>query len=154
MEQQADFRSKYYKGFKAYIRFVLEKIYYRKLYVKGLENIPAAGTPVLIASNHQNALNDALGVLMAINDRKPRFIVRGDAFALGGGSFGKFLKSIGLLPAYRLNYDGENALAGNDKTFRVSEQALTPRATGSALSSQVLQRWPLTQQNSAVSGKR
>ena len=129
MEQQADFRSKYYKGFKAYIRFVLEKIYYRKLYVKGLENIPAAGTPVLIASNHQNALNDALGVLMAINDRKPRFIVRGDAFALGGGSFGKFLKSIGLLPAYRLNYDGENALAGNDKTFRVSEQALLDGGT-------------------------
>ncbi|MCR5003793.1 MAG: 1-acyl-sn-glycerol-3-phosphate acyltransferase [Bacteroidales bacterium] len=129
MEKHADYRSNLYNGFKAYVRFVLEKIYYRRTYVKGIENLPAPGTPVLITSNHQNALNDALGVLMAINDRKPRFIVRGDAFALGGGSFGKFLRTIGLLPAYRMSHDGEGALAGNDKTFKVSEQALIEGGT-------------------------
>jgi hypothetical protein len=36
----------------------------------------------------------------------------------------KFLRSIGLLPAFRLNYDGEEALGKNATTFQMSEKAL------------------------------
>ncbi len=112
-----------YSVLKSYIRFWTEKVYYEETFVEGIENIPSDGTPVMITSNHQNSMNDALGILLAINDRKPNFIVRADVFGISTG-FGKFLRSIGLLPAYRLNYEGSAALSANAATFSVSEQAL------------------------------
>lgn len=112
-----------YRVLKSYIRFWTEKVYYEETFVEGIENIPSDGTPVMIASNHQNSMNDALGILLAINDRKPNFIVRADVFGISPG-FGKFLRAIGLLPAYRLNYEGSAALSANAATFKVSEEAL------------------------------
>lgn len=112
-----------YRVLKSYIRFWTEKVYYEETFVEGIENIPSDGTPVMIASNHQNSMNDALGILLAINDRKPNFIVRADVFGISAG-FGKFLRAIGLLPAYRLNYEGAAALSANATTFKVSEEAL------------------------------
>lgn len=115
--------SKAYWILKSHIRFWTEKVYYDGTFVEGVENIPSDGTPVMIVSNHQNSMNDALGILLAINDRKPNFIVRADVFGISA-FFGKFLRSIGLLPAYRLNYEGSAALSANTATFRTSEEAL------------------------------
>ena len=112
-----------YRILKRYIRFWTESVYYDETFVQGVENIPSDGTPVMIASNHQNSMNDALGVLLAVNDRKPNFIVRADVFAIHP-VVGKFLRSIGLLPAYRLNYEGSGAIAANASTFSMSEEAL------------------------------
>jgi len=108
---------------KSYARFMIEGVYYEKTFVQGAENIPLAGTPVLIASSHQNNLNDALGVQFAINDRKPNFIVRGDIFGVHP-LLSKFLRSLGLLPAFRLNREGAEAMKQNAETFRASEQEL------------------------------
>lgn len=112
-----------YRAFKSYVRFLVEKVYYRRTYYMNKENVPADGTPLLVVSDHQNSLNDALGVLMSIEDRIVHFIVRADVFALSPLA-DKFLRAIGLLPAFRLNWEGEDALKNNGATFRDSEKSL------------------------------
>ena len=112
-----------YWGFKAYLRFFHDKIYYKKTYKVNSEAIPADGTPLLIVSNHQNCLNDPLGLVFSFQDRKPNVITRADVFMVSPIA-NKFLRSIGLLPAFRLDYEGEGALGKNAETFRQSEQAL------------------------------
>ena len=109
--------------FKAYLRFFYDKIYYKKTYKVNSEAIPKNGTPLLIVSNHQNCLNDPLGLVFSFNDRKPHVITRADVFAVSSVA-DKFLRSIGLLPAFRLDYDGEESLGKNAATFQVSEKAL------------------------------
>lgn len=112
-----------YRSFKTYLRFLHDKIFYKKVYLVNTELIPPAGTPLLIVSNHQNCLNDPLGLLFAIPGRKPSFIARANVFAVHPIA-DKFLRSIGLLPAFRLDYDGAESLSENTSTFKVSEQAL------------------------------
>lgn len=108
---------------KTYLRFIHDKLFYRKTYCINPENIPVAGTPLIIASNHQNCLNDPLGILFAIRDRKPNFITRGDIFTIHP-LIQKFLLSIGLLPSFRINYEGEEALSNNIVMFRISGREL------------------------------
>lgn len=117
-----------YRLFKSYLRFVHDKIYYKDTYCINPENIPADGTPTLIVSNHQNCLNDPLGVLFSFRDRKANFIARADVFALHPVA-NKFLRAIGLLPAFRLSHEGENSLNKNDETFKITERALADGRT-------------------------
>ena len=117
-----------YRALKAHVRFITEGLYYKESIVEGIENIPSDGTSTLIASNHQNCMNDAMEVILAINDRKPCCIVRGDVFALSQG-VNKFLRSLGLLPAFRLGYEGAEAMKKNADTFKMSEQALADGET-------------------------
>lgn len=112
-----------YRMFKTYLRFFHDKVYYKKTYRVNSEAVPADGTPLLIVSNHQNCLNDPLGLVFAFDDRKPHVITRADVFMVSPVA-NKFLRSIGLLPAFRLDYEGEGALGKNAETFRQSEQAL------------------------------
>lgn len=112
-----------YRLFKTYLRFIHDKIYYKKTYSLHSEVIPTDGTPLLIVSNHQNCLNDPLGILFSFHDRKPYFITRADVFSVSPIA-DKFLRAIGLLPAFRLDYEGEGALGKNEATFKISEQAL------------------------------
>lgn len=112
-----------YRIFKAYVKFLVEKVYYRRVHYINTGSVPSDGTPLLIVSDHQNSLNDALGVLLSISDRIVHFIVRADVFALGP-FVDKFLRKIGLLPAFRLDWEGESALKNNGATFRDSEKAL------------------------------
>lgn len=112
-----------YLAFKAYLRFIHDKIYYRKTYKINAEAIPPSGTPTLILSNHQNCLNDPLGILFSFRDRKAMFITRADVFALSPIA-NKFLRAIGLLPAFRINYEGAEALKNNGDTFKISEEEL------------------------------
>ena len=117
-----------YKMFKAYVRFLHNWIFYKKTYQINSEAVPADGTPCLIVSNHQNCMNDPLGLVTAFTDRKLNVITRADVFMVSPVA-NKFLRSIGLLPAFRLDYEGEKALDKNTETFRQSEQALIDGAT-------------------------
>lgn len=112
-----------YLAFKAYLRFFHDKIYYRKTYKINTEEIPESGIPTLILSNHQNCLNDPLGILFSFSDRKAHFLTRADVFALSPIA-DKFLRSIGLLPSFRLNYEGAEALKNNADTFKSTEREL------------------------------
>ncbi|MDR1380197.1 MAG: 1-acyl-sn-glycerol-3-phosphate acyltransferase [Tannerella sp.] len=112
-----------YRLFRAYLRSVHDLFFYRKVYRVGAENIPPDGTPVLIVSNHQNCLNDPLAVILSFRDRKPGAIVRADVFAVHP-LIDKFLRKLGLLPAYRLDFEGEESLGKNREIFNVSEEAL------------------------------
>ena len=117
-----------YHLFKAYVRFLHNKIFYKKTYQINTEAVPADGTPCLIVSNHQNCMNDPLGLVTSMTDRKLNVITRADVFMVSPVA-NKFLRSIGLLPAFRLDYEGEKALDKNNETFRQSEQALIDGAT-------------------------
>jgi 1-acyl-sn-glycerol-3-phosphate acyltransferase len=112
-----------YKAFKSYLRFMINTCYYDRTYVIGAENVPKDGTPLLIVSDHQNSLNDALGILFAINDRKVHFITRADVFNIHPLA-SKFLYWIGLLPVFRLNWEGAESLKKNAGTFEESERNL------------------------------
>lgn len=112
-----------YRLTKAYFRFASDGIFYRRRYIVDAGHIPPEGTPVLVAMNHQNTFHDILGVLFARYDRKMHFIARADAFEIHP-LFRKFLLWAGVLPAYRLQYQGEEALSNNYETFRLTEQNL------------------------------
>lgn len=112
-----------YRLFKSYLRFLHDKVYYKRTYCVNAEAIPEDGTPLLVVSNHQNCLNDPLGILFAFRDRKPNFITRADVFALHPLA-NKFLRAIGLLPAFRIDYEGAESLSKNQDTFKLTERAL------------------------------
>ncbi|MGM9749363.1 MAG: 1-acyl-sn-glycerol-3-phosphate acyltransferase [Candidatus Cryptobacteroides sp.] len=118
----------WYGLFKKYLRFLHDKVYYRHTYSLNAENIPANGTPLLIVGNHQNCLNDVFGTLFSINDRKVRFLTRADVFELSPLA-AKFLYSIGLMPTFRLDFEGIESLEKNKGTFDVTEQALIDGCT-------------------------
>jgi len=112
-----------YRAVKAYFRLMINGLYYRRYYSVDVDNIPADGTPLVVVSDHQFCLNDALGVLLAVNDRKMRFIARADAFTITP-LFTKFILWVGLRPAFRMMHQGEEQLGRNQETFRLSENDL------------------------------
>ena len=110
------------KAFRSYLQFVNSWLYFRKEHVVGIEKVPVNGTPLVIVSNHQNCLNDPLSVAMNMTDRRINFIARANVFK--NPVAGAFLRKIGLLPAYRMAYDGYASVAKNKATLDAAGQAL------------------------------
>jgi len=110
------------KAFRSYLQFVNSWLYFRKEHVVGIEKVPVNGTPLVIVSNHQNCLNDPLSVAMNMTDRRINFIARANVFK--NPVAGAFLRKIGLLPAYRMSYDGYASVAKNRATLDAAGQAL------------------------------
>lgn len=110
------------KAFRSYLQFVNSWLYFRKEHVVGIEKVPVNGTPLVIVSNHQNCLNDPLSVAMNMTDRRINFIARANVFK--NPVAGAFLRKIGLLPAYRMAYDGYASVAKNRATLDAAGQAL------------------------------
>ncbi|MBQ9436039.1 MAG: 1-acyl-sn-glycerol-3-phosphate acyltransferase [Bacteroidales bacterium] len=101
--------------------------YHPHRYYLGMENIPSDGHSVVMVGNHQNCMNDPVNVEVALKDRKPYCLVRGDIFRVNK-YFGKFLYWLGLLPVNRLNFEGlngsANAKESNKATFSEASQWL------------------------------
>lgn len=112
-----------YVGFRNYVGFLLKQIYLKELTYIDREHIPEYGVPTVVVSNHQNSLIDALGIIYSMPDRKTHFITRGDVFKIHP-LVSKLFYGLGLLPSYRLNYEGAGALKNNANTFKVASDNL------------------------------
>ena len=110
------------KAFRAYLQFVNSGLYFKKEHVIGLENVPVNGTPTVIVSNHQNCLNDPLCVCLQLTDRRMNFLARANVFNIP--IFNKALRAMGLLPAYRMGYEGLSHVRRNSETFEDAGKAL------------------------------
>jgi 1-acyl-sn-glycerol-3-phosphate acyltransferase len=108
----------YYYPLKLYLYFSLY-LYFRKLRVVGRKNIPAGG-PVIFASNHQNALLDAL-LISVVTRRNPHFLTRADVFKRG--FLDHFLRGLKMLPIYRMR-DGYNSIKKNEAIFNAAKGVL------------------------------
>lgn len=99
-------------------------LFYNNILVSGAENIPQ-DKPLLLVANHPNSFLDAIVIGAAIN-RPTYFLARGDAFnnkyAL------PILKSLNMLPVYRLS-EGKENLNKNSETFDACHQILEKKET-------------------------
>ena len=112
-----------YYAFRMYVRFLHDRVFYKKVYRIDKENIPPKGTPLIVVSNHQNCLCDPLGILLTIMDRKPNVLMRADLFSINP-LITKILYGLGTRPAYRLSYDGKELLHKNKDIFKEVEEGL------------------------------
>lgn len=115
------------KAFRTYLQYVNSGMYFRKEHVIGIENVPANGTPVVLVSNHQNCLNDPLCVCLKLTDRRMNFLARANVFK--NPIFNKALRAMGLLPAYRMGYEGYKEVLRNQETIDDACQALADGET-------------------------
>ena len=113
-----------YRLYKRYVQFFQEHLMYRRVYYVHRENVPSYGTPVMLVSNHQNCANDPLGLLIGLENRCHPFVMaRADAFELHP-LVTKFFFWLGMLPAFRLDYDGEASLSKNYASMRLSGEKM------------------------------
>lgn len=113
-----------YRLFKHYVRFMHSRVFYRKVYYIGKENIPEQGVPVVFASNHQNCACDPLLLLLGLeNESHPYVVARGDVFGKNH-MVDRFFNWIGMVPAFRLNFDGAEALKKNEAMLSVTTHRL------------------------------
>lgn len=103
---------------RAYVGLVHDLIYYRGVYMVGRENIPPVGTPMIIVSNHQNTLNDALAVEFGFKDRDVCIFTRADMFKKPVVRW--ILRGFNLLPAFRYSQDGLDTVSYNEDVFKIA----------------------------------
>lgn len=113
--------SKSYFLLKSYSRFAYN-LFYSDVQVAGTENIPTH-SPVIFAPNHQNALMDALSIIVHIK-KQPVFMARADIFK--GSLTKKLLHLFKIIPVFRIR-DGVEALSQNDASFATAVQILASR---------------------------
>lgn len=100
-----------------YIRTLNNTLMFRKKYVLGLENLPENGESFFIASNHQNSANDPINIAFCLpSDRNIGFMTRADAFTWNA-QLARLIRWLGLVPAYRVGWEGVEALEKNFKSF-------------------------------------
>ena len=108
-----------YRLFKAYFKLLNNHLLYRNIYILGKENIPEGDGPLMVVSNHQNNANDALGLILMFKNRQFPTISTSGVF-LGKLPFLKsFFYGLGMLPAYRADYEG---LENVDKNIDSQEE--------------------------------
>ena len=126
MEMRKTFKGGlYYMGFKEFIRLLFNHFLYRKVYNIGDEKILPDGNPQVIASNHQNCLVDAIAVMLAYKGpgRRPFFWARADIFAVNR-LLEKYLRFLGLMPAFRMEHEGMEDVGKNGASFEESYHLL------------------------------
>lgn len=93
--------------------------FYRRIYLSGQTNIPQEG-PLIFAANHQNALMDALAVLMTSKFQLV-FLARADLFRRP--LIARIMKFFKIMPVYRFK-DGVDSMGQNEDTFEKTSKIL------------------------------
>ena len=117
--QNIENKSVIYSVLKSWAKWWHNKIFYRKIIVLGIENIPENGH-LLFTPNHQNALMDALGPLFTI-PRLLVFLARADIFKKKWVA--RILYFIKIMPVFRIR-DGYDSLKKNDAIFQKTVDVL------------------------------
>jgi 1-acyl-sn-glycerol-3-phosphate acyltransferase len=107
-----------YNVLRNYARFV-HNAYYEEICIVGAENIPE-DEPVIFAPNHQNALMDALAILLYLK-QQPVFMARADIFKQPTTK--KILTFLKIIPVFRIR-DGIESLSNNDESFLTALKVL------------------------------
>ena len=104
-----------------WVSFAHNHLYYRRFRIvrKAKAPIDKSKRYVIIVSNHQNSLNDAMGMVMAEKGTKVWFLARADVFKSKIAAF--FLHAYGVLPIYRVR-DGLSNVKNNLEIFDNVEQ--------------------------------
>lgn len=109
------------------LRFFIKialKGYFHKIIVLGKKNIPI-NKPIILVSNHQNALLDPL--LLATHTRlRPYFLTRASVFS--NPLLSRFLTYLRLIPIYRIR-DGFGTISNNQKSFDQTYEVLRRNGT-------------------------
>lgn len=95
------------------------RCHYRSVVIKGRENLPR-GAAYILAPCHQNALMDALLVLL-IRRGPTVFLARADIFRKR--TLARMLHFLRIGPVYRIR-DGRDQLSRNDEVFKGSREVL------------------------------
>lgn len=93
--------------------------YFRRIHVHNIDRVPK-NKPVLLLSNHQNALLDAL-LIATRSNRFAFFLTRAGVFKKEFVS--KLLKSLQMLPVYRVR-DGWSTITKNNEIFETCSKLL------------------------------
>jgi len=104
---------------------IATRIFYRNPLVLGRTNVPL-GEPLIIASNHPNALCDPCSIAV-FSKQRIHFLARGDVFQ-NKILYWIFVRQLGMVPIYRLLEGAEN-LHKNEETFRISTEKLKQKKT-------------------------
>ncbi len=91
---------------------IAHKLFYDKIVIKGLENVPL-NSPVILAPNHQNAFMDALIIVCTVPGQTI-FMARADIFEKKWQA--KIFRFLKIMPIYRLR-DGFENLEKNNIIF-------------------------------------
>ncbi len=113
------FRALYYYPLKLLVT-ITSLLYFKKIRVLGLGNIPAKG-PVIYAITHQNSLLDAY-LSNGFSWRSPYYMVRADIFK--HKFLDKVMRAIRTLPIYRIR-DGYDSVKKNDEIFDATKAILS-----------------------------
>lgn len=98
--------------------------FYRKIHIEGKQNIPR-DKRVILAPNHQNALMDALAMLMT-QKGQPVFLARADVFK--NKHVAAILEWLNIAPIYRMR-DGREELGKNNEIFDMAIDVLRDKVT-------------------------
>jgi 1-acyl-sn-glycerol-3-phosphate acyltransferase len=94
-------------------------LFFRKIHIAGKENIPEGGS-IIFAANHQNALMDALAVILT-NQYQPVYLARADIFKKP--FIARILMMLKMMPVYRFR-DGMDTMGQNHDTFESTSRVL------------------------------
>ena len=108
-----------YALLKKYMCF-FHSVFYSEICIINPENVTSK-EPVIFAPNHQNALMDALAILLLV-DKQPVFMARADIFKKK--TISKILYFLKIIPVFRIR-DGVDSLSNNDESFGVAMSALS-----------------------------
>jgi 1-acyl-sn-glycerol-3-phosphate acyltransferase len=113
-----------YRIFKAYFKLLNNKLLYRKVYLLGKENIPENGDMLMVVSNHQNNANDAIGLILVFKNKQFPTTFTSGVFLSKVSFLGNFFYSLGMLPAYRADYEGLENVEKNEASMEEMKRRL------------------------------